>query len=141
MAELNFLGERRVGDDVGDAGASMVRYSETTKKAVAQAVSVIGLAFCVDNTQSTDPFVPQIIQFIVDTSQGVFEQCPQLKLNLTLYRDQVQGLMWGTSVTNTFWDGVPQPIAPFWPPCGRLPRRRSLPLTIRNVRTRACRRR
>lgn len=113
VAQLNFLGERRVGDDVGDAAAGTVHYSETTKATVTQAVSVIGLAFCVDNTQSTDPFVPQIIQFIVDTSQGVAEQRPELKLNLTLYRDQVQGLMWGTSVTKTFWDGVPQPIAPF----------------------------
>jgi hypothetical protein len=113
VAQLNFLGERRVGDDAGEAVAGTVHYSETTKRTVARAVSVIGLAFCVDNTQSTDPFVPQIIQFIVDTSQGVAEQRPELKLNLTLYRDQIPGLMWGSSVTKTFWDGVPQPIAPF----------------------------
>lgn len=113
VALLNFLGQRQVGEDVGDEAAGQVRYSETQKQAVAQAISVIGLAFCVDNTQSTDPFVPQIVQFIVDTSRSVYEQRPQLKLNLTLYRDQVAGLMWGTSVTKTFWGGVPQPIAPF----------------------------
>lgn len=113
VAKLNLLGERRLGDDVGDLSARTVHYSEERKKAIARAVDTITLAFCVDNTNSTDPFVPQIVKFIVETSATVHEHRPKLRLGLTLYRDDVDGLSWNGSVTRTLWGGSPQPMDSF----------------------------
>lgn len=113
IALLNFLGERQAGDDFGDPAVTVARYSDERKQAIAGEISVITLGFAVDNTQSTDPFVPQIVNFISETSATVSEQRPKLKLALTLYRDDVPGLTWNGSVTKTLWNGVPQPIDDF----------------------------
>ena len=105
VSQLNFLGERRVGHDVGDPGSAAPSYTEARKQIVYRSINQISLGFCVDNTASTAPWVSEILAFVREVSGAVERGKPRLSLGLTLYRDDVPGLEFSGSVTKLFFDG------------------------------------
>jgi len=67
-------------------------------------VRLMSVVFCVDNTQSTTPFLKGIIDFLSFVVNSL--QSDDVRFSMTLYRDRVEGLMFpGGKVTRSIQEG------------------------------------
>jgi len=104
LVRINFLAEVREGADLAEedgAGAADgdELYSVAERQTILGNVRKLDLVFCVDNTNSTGPFLDSIRKAVRDIARelATHQYRPDLNMGLVLYRDYVDGLMFEES--------------------------------------------
>ncbi len=91
LVHLAFIGQHRGTE----AETRPDAYSPEQVAAFREGVSALDVVFCVDNTQSTAPFIHSMRCAIEDMARGLHElpSRPAVRLGLVLYRDHVARLL------------------------------------------------
>lgn len=99
LVRLHFLGEFKEGADLGTpeeaSTPSKQAYTPEELTRIKKGINKLEVVFCVDNTQSTQPFIEGIRAAVEQISRGLQSLSfkPDLRLGLLLYRDYVRSIM------------------------------------------------